>query len=81
MPAKKRWKDLSPRTRRLIVAAGTAETLLKLAALADLKRRPAAAVRGSKAKWGAAIAVVNSLGVVPITYFLWGRRPVDRQRA
>lgn len=81
MPAKKRWKDLSPRTRRLIVAAGTAETLLKLAALLDLRRRPAAAVRGSKVKWGTAIAVVNSLGVVPIAYFLYGRRPVDRQRA
>jgi hypothetical protein len=70
-----RWKDLSPRTRRVIVAAGTAEGALKIAALIDLARRPASQVRGSKLKWAAAIALINSLGAVPISYFVRGRRP------
>jgi hypothetical protein len=58
----------------LVVSASTIEAALKIAALIDLARRPAATVRGSKAAWAASISLVNSLGVVPIAYFLWGRR-------
>jgi len=47
---------------------------LKAAALIDLARRPASEVRGSKARWAAVIAVVNSVGVIPVVYFLYGRR-------
>jgi hypothetical protein len=72
--AKKRWKDLSPGTRRLIVIVGSIEAILKAAALADLARRPARRVRGSKLRWATAIALVNSAGAVPIAYFLYGRR-------
>jgi hypothetical protein len=72
--AGKRWKDLSPRTRRAIIAAGTAEGALKIAALIDLARRPSDQVRGSKLRWAAAIALVNSLGAVPVSYFVRGRR-------
>jgi hypothetical protein len=46
----------------------------KAAALIDLARRPASAVRGSKAAWMVSITLVNSLGVLPIVYFLRGRR-------
>lgn len=74
VPRKKRWKDLSPRTRRLIIAGGTVETALKIAALIDLTRRPSSQIRGSKAAWGAAIILINSLGAVPIAYFTYGRR-------
>ncbi|GAA2733139.1 hypothetical protein [Actinocorallia aurantiaca] len=75
---KKRWNELSERSRRLIVAATVGEVLLKAAALIDLKRRPAAEIRGSKRAWGATVAFVNSLGAVPIAYFLFGRRkPAD----
>jgi hypothetical protein len=72
--SKKRWNDLSPRTRRLIVVAGAIEGVLKLAALADLARRPAGQVRGSKVRWAAAVTLSNSLGAVPIAYFAYGRR-------
>lgn len=72
--ANKRWNELSPRTRRLIVIGGTFEGLLKIAALADLARRPASEVRGPKPRWAAAIVLVNSLGAVPIAYFVYGRR-------
>jgi hypothetical protein len=75
--ATKRWNQLEPRTRRLIVVAGAIEGVLKLAALIDLARRPSNEVRGSKARWAAAVALINSLGAVPIAYVAWadaGRR-------
>jgi len=72
--AGKRWSDLDPRVRRLIVAGGAFEGVLKIVALVDLVRRPAAEVRGSKAGWAAAIVLINSLGAVPILYFRYGRR-------
>jgi hypothetical protein len=72
--AKKRWSDLSPRNRRLIVVGGTLEATLKVAALVDLVRRPAEQVRGSKVRWAAAIVLINSVGLVPISYFAYGRR-------
>ena len=70
----KRWNDLSARTRRFIIAGATFEALLKVAALIDLAHRPAAEVRGPKARWAAAIVLINSLGVAPISYFACGRR-------
>jgi hypothetical protein len=72
--ATKRWQDLSPRTRRLVVVAGSIEGLLKIAALIDLARRPASEVRGSKPRWAVALVLVNSVGAVPIAYFVRGRR-------
>jgi hypothetical protein len=70
----KKWNELSPRTRRLVVAASAIEGALKIAALVDLARRPAGAVRGSKAAWVISVSLVNSLGVLPIVYFVRGRR-------
>lgn len=71
---RRKWKDLSPRTRRLIVVSAVAEGTLKAVALVDLKRRPADRVRGPKWGWGLAISLVNSFGAVPAVYFLVGRR-------
>jgi hypothetical protein len=72
--SRKKWNDLSPSARRLIVAGGVIEGVLKAVALFDIVRRPAREVRGSKPKWVLAIVLVNSVGVVPITYFGRGRR-------
>ena len=75
MVAERRWSDLSERTRRLLTIAAVAEGILKLAALVDLKRRPASQVRGPKWLWATVLAVVGSAGVVPVSYFIFGRRP------
>lgn len=72
--AKKRWSDLSPATRRLVTVAASIEGLLKIAALLDLVRRPSGEIRGSKARWAAALILINSGGAVPIAYFRRGRR-------
>ena len=76
--ANRRWNDLPPRTRRLIVVAGVVEGALKIAALIDLARRPSKEVRGSKAGWAAAVTLINSLGAAPLAYFAWGRRKSPR---
>ena len=72
--ARKKWNDLDPRTRRVIVVASAIEGVLKVAAVIDLSRRPSNEVRGSRAGWWvAAVSLINSLGAVPIAYFAWGR--------
>lgn len=71
--AGRKWSDLSPRTQRLIVIGAAVETGLKAAALVDLRRRPASEIRGAKWMWVPVLTVVNSAGVAPVVYFLWGR--------
>lgn len=70
----KSWQELSPRARKLIIAAAATEGALKVAALIDLARRPANRIRGSKLRWALAITLINSVGAVPIVYFVRGRR-------
>jgi hypothetical protein len=74
MAEKRRWSDLSGRTRAFIIVAAIAEGCLKAAALVDLKRRPASQVRGPKWLWAAFVVVVNSFGGAPLCYFVLGRR-------
>lgn len=74
MNGKQRWSQMSQGKRRLVMVVGIVEGLLKLAALVDLKRRPASQVRGKKWLWATAITVISSAGVVPISYFVFGRR-------
>jgi len=70
----RRWNELNDRSRRLIIAAAIAEATLKAAVLVDLKRRPASQIRGSKRTWIAAAVLVNSAGLGPLAYFVFGRR-------
>jgi hypothetical protein len=74
MAARRQWSDLSKRTRRLLIITAAAEGILKAAALVDIKRRPASQIRGPKWMWAAALAVVGSAGVLPISYFVFGRQ-------
>jgi hypothetical protein len=69
----RRWSDLSVRTRTLLIAAAVAETSLKAAVLIDLRRRPPSEIRGSKPIWAASM-LVNSAGLIPLSYFAFGRR-------
>jgi hypothetical protein len=70
----RRWSDLSERNRKLIIAAGIGEALLKAAVLVDLRRRPASQIRGSKRMWLIAAVGVNSAGIGSLSYFVFGRR-------
>ncbi|HCB06384.1 MAG TPA: hypothetical protein PLZ93_15865 [Nocardioides sp.] len=71
---KKRWSELSERRRRAILILASVDAVLKTVALADLKRRDADEVRGSKKLWATAIVLINSGGLVPVAYFVRGRK-------
>jgi bacteriorhodopsin len=71
MTTKKKWSELSSRSRMLIVVTGVVEVALLVATLVDMRRRPADEIRGSKRMW-TALAFVNIVG--PIAYFTIGRR-------
>ena len=75
--AARRWSDLSERNRRILMGVAVAEGCLKIAALIDIKRRPASQIRGPKWAWATAVAIVNSFGAVPLSYFAFGRRPPE----
>ena len=72
--ARRRWSDLSKRTRMLLITAAVADGGLRVAALIDIQRRPASQIRGRKGMWAAAVALVSSAGVVPVSYFVFGQR-------
>jgi hypothetical protein len=80
LAARKRWSDLSERTRRLLITAAAADGILRVAALLDIKRRPASQIRGRKRMWAMVVAVVSSAGIVPISYFVFGRRRPPRSQ-
>ena len=71
-PSKKqRWSELSTRKQSGIGVAGIVELVLLIAALRDLRRRPADQINGSKRMW-VAISFVNIIG--PLSYFRFGRK-------
>jgi hypothetical protein len=79
MATRKQWSDLSPRTRRLLTVTAVVEGTLKLAALIDIRRRPASQIRGPKWLWATSVAVISSAGVLPVSYFVFGRRQPGSQ--
>jgi hypothetical protein len=68
---KKRWSDLSTEQRAGVVALGTVQVALQIAALVDIRRRPADQIKGRKLAWAAA-TFINTFG--PLAYFKFGRR-------
>jgi hypothetical protein len=68
---KKGFKDLSREQQVGVVALGTFQVSLQLAALWDLWHRPAEQVKGRKPAWAAA-TFINTFG--PLAYFKFGRR-------
>lgn len=69
--AKRRWSELSSRTRGVIVVMGAVQLLLIGIAHADLTRRAPEEIRGPKRMWRL-LTLVNFVG--PIAYFVAGRR-------
>jgi hypothetical protein len=69
--SKKRWSDLSGGQRAAIIAAGTVQVSLLVAALTDLWRRPADQINGSKLAW-LPLCFVNFFG--PLAYLRFGRK-------
>ena len=81
MAARQQWSDLPESTRKLLIGMAVVEGILKLAALIDIKRRPANQIRGPKWLWASVVAIVSSAGVLPISYFIFGRRQDQSQQS
>lgn len=73
MSPNKKWSDLTAREKAPYVVRGIIQFALLTAALADIYRRPAEEIKGSKGVWSA-VAFVNFMGIGPIVYFLFGRK-------
>lgn len=71
MSEKKQWKDLSPAQKAGGIVMGIIQASLLIAALVDIRRRPAEQIRGRKVWWVLA-SFVNYIG--PISYFIFGRK-------
>lgn len=71
MSPKKSFKQLPFAARLGIIGAGILELTLLLVTLNDLRKRPAALVRGSKKGWRI-VSFINFFG--PVSYFAFGRR-------
>jgi hypothetical protein len=67
---KKLWRDRPLAQRMLFVLVGCIQVILLVAALADIRRRPASEIKGSKRLW-TMLAFLNTIG--PIAYFAFGR--------
>ncbi|MEJ7816109.1 MAG: PLD nuclease N-terminal domain-containing protein [Rubrobacter sp.] len=73
MPRNKKWSDLTPRQKAPFVLRWIVQMALLVAALADIYRRPAEEINGSKWLWSV-VALVNFMGIGPIAYFAFGRK-------
>jgi hypothetical protein len=73
LPRGTRWRNLSPRQRRAILARSAIQLGLLAVALTDLRSRDREQVRGPKLVW-AAVCCANYLGAGPLLYLLFGRR-------
>ena len=72
MATKRQWSDLTATQQKVIVVSAAVEAVLTTVALADLRRRPAAQVRGPKALWVLG-CFVQPIG--PVAYLVLGRHP------
>lgn len=68
---RRRWQDLSPTSRALIVAGATVQLGLLTAAQLDMRKRTPEQLNGPRWLW-VAVSFVNVVG--PIAYFVLGRR-------
>ncbi|WKG04590.1 hypothetical protein [Mycolicibacterium sp. HK-90] len=72
--AKKRWNDLSPKSKTTIIAVTAVDAGLRAWALRDLAGREAGQVNGPKWLWGSALGLLTTSGVLPVVYLVAGRK-------
>ncbi|NTU84984.1 MAG: PLDc_N domain-containing protein [Chloroflexales bacterium] len=70
---RKRWSELSPAQQRGIIGLACVQLSLLVAALWDIRQRPAEQINGSKGLW-TALSFVSFIG--PLAYFVFGRKRV-----
>ncbi len=71
MPKNKKWHELTAIQKTGIIGMAVVQIALLIAALVDVRRRPAEQINGSKRLW-TGLAFINFVG--PIAYFTIGRK-------
>lgn len=74
MSNSKRLENLPKPVKMILGIAGVADAVLRAYALVDVARREQSEINGPKEAWVPALALVNSLGLLPVAYLKWGRR-------
>lgn len=68
----KKWADLSTAQKISVVLLGIVQITLLIAALIDIRKRPADEITGGNKRIWVMVAFINYVG--PIAYFLFGRK-------
>ena len=71
MAQRKSWSDMGTKQQLSVIVGGAVQVALLVAALVDIKRRPAELIRGRKALW-MGLSFINYVG--PLAYFIIGRK-------
>jgi hypothetical protein len=71
MSKQKHWQELTSSQKTVVILLGFLQFVLLIAALGDIRRRPAEQINGSKRLWTLA-TFVNFVG--PLAYFIFGRK-------
>jgi len=71
MAQRKTWSDMGKKQQLSVIVGGAVQVALLVAALVDIKRRPAELIRGRKALW-VGLSFINYVG--PLAYFVLGRK-------
>jgi hypothetical protein len=74
MAQRKTWSDMGKKQQLSVIVGGAVQVALLVAALVDIKRRPAELIRGGKVLW-VLLSFVNYVG--PLAYFVVGRRRAE----
>ncbi|GEE04055.1 hypothetical protein nbrc107696_45010 [Gordonia spumicola] len=72
--AKKKWNQLTPGQKGVIIGTAAVDAALRVWAGSDLASRRPDEVNGPKWLWGAGLSLVNTAGVLPVLYLVKGRR-------
>jgi len=70
-PRTRSWNDLTAVQKRGLTMLSIVQVALLVAALLDIRRRPATQIKGSKRAWAFA-SFINFIG--PVAYFTFGRK-------
>lgn len=71
MAQRKTWSDMDTKRQLSVIVGGAVQVALLVAALVDIRRRPAELIRGGKALW-MGLSFINYVG--PLAYFIIGRK-------
>lgn len=71
---KKRADDLPTWAKGLLGVLGAVDVVLRVLAVLDLMKRDDDELNGPKKAWLPALVSISTMGLLPVAYFLVGRR-------